>query len=388
MGLDSHDQLEVRFDGAGNIAELNAPGPWRDVMEGVLTRRRMLGSTAGALLGGSFLAACGGGDDDSGSAGGSPSAIGEGQTIGYLVNGINEFSQCELTGVLKTLEKTQYKLLARQSNYNGREEIANAESLLSQGLDALHITSATTQSTARVALRAHELGIEALTFAYWSEPTPADDVYLGVFETDNIAGADQIQEYIAQTVPEGGEIVVVSGVLGQGFTEQFSDGLAKAFEDSSWEIVAEQPANYNRREAIDVITPMLDAHPDANIIISMSAEMGVGIADVLEKSDRLDIVHVTSDANHELVAKMKIGSIDATRYLSPAETGVSPIRMLRAFLEQEKRPGKLVTALNQQMVTVKDLSKNAGPNVINPELTPSLGIICYDKLLDKALALV
>jgi ABC-type sugar transport system substrate-binding protein len=125
---------------------------------------------------------------------------------------------------------------------------------------------------------------------------------------------------------------------------------------------------------------MLTGNPDAKIIVSDATEMGVGVASFLERTNKKDIVNITSDSNHELVRYLRNGYIAAVRYASPAEGGVLSAMAIRQFLETGKKPPHKMRQPHQ-MVTKADLTPATKSWLINPNLKPASGYICYDPLL-------
>ncbi|MGA9275993.1 substrate-binding domain-containing protein, partial [Ilumatobacter sp.] len=119
-----------------------------------------------------------------------------------------------------------------------------------------------------------------------------------------------------------GKIVVVQGVLGQGFSEQLDQGLDEALEGSGFEVVVREQGFFDRTTAIDVVSTAYQAHPDLSGIVSYSASMSNGIAQWLQDNDKEGVVHVGSDCDDELVEWLKTPYLEASRYYSSAQTGL------------------------------------------------------------------
>jgi ABC-type sugar transport system substrate-binding protein len=171
----------------------------------------------------------------------------------------------------------------------------------------------------------------------------------------------------------------------------FNAGIEKAL-GPNWKIADIQPGNYVRSDSIDAVQTMLTAHPDAKVIVSYAAEMGVAVASYLKRAGRDDIVHVTSDSNHEMTSWMENGFIKADRYLSASQTGEMTTMMLRNFLEKNQKPATFIVEQPQRMITAKDFEPaSPPPGVVNKDLDPddpAFGVYAYEDLLPEAKKLI
>jgi ABC-type sugar transport system substrate-binding protein len=333
-----------------------------------LTRRRLLQAGAGLAVSGSLLAACGGDDDDEGSGGGRP---GEGQTIGVSLNGLVPYTQCVTTGVYKALAGSAYEVVVLEAQFQTAKELANIENLVNQGVDAIVIQPNTVESATRGARIANERGIPCSN-CLWPGPGEGDRYFAGVVELPNEEGGRLIGRWLLENVSGGGEIILVTGVLGQGFSERLNKGLKEVVGASNGKlrIVAQQPGNFDRKTAIDVVQNALEANPNANIIVDYAAVMGNGIARFLQGEGLDNITHVTSDADEEMLKWIKTPYLKATRYYSSAETGRIATEIVRKALEEDTdRVEPFAQKVPQDMRT--------GETIDRPPP------FCYDQFLDR-----
>ena len=248
----------------------------------------------------------------------------------------------------------------------------------------------TVQATSQAVLKAKAAGVPCVN-QFYSGKTPGDSAYIGVLQTNNTTGGKLVADYVMEAVPDGGKVLIVMGNVGQGFSEVFTAGIKKALRPD-WSVADVQPGNYVRSDSIDAAQTMLTAHPDATVIVSYAAEMGVAVASYLKRAKRDDIVHVTSDSNHEMVRWMQEGFIKANRYLSASQTGELTTIMLRDFLEKNKKPASFVTDQPHRIITAEDFEPaSPPPGVVNKNLDsndPGFGIYAYEDLLPEAKKLV
>ena len=281
-----------------------------------LTRRRLVGAGAGALLAATALGSTVARGATSTAAAG---AVGEGKTIGLIVIGVNQYVQCLATGVLEELSTTKYNMIGINSVFDPSKEVAGFQTLISRKVDGILVLPVTPQSAARGTLAASKAGIPVVNLA-WAKPTAADKIFKARIRIDNLKGGGLIADWIGKNT-QPGEIVVVEGLPGNEFNDQLLLGLKTGIAKlgGGWKIAGVQPGAYARDKSITAVQNLLTAHPKAKIVVDFAAEMGAGIASYLERQRLKDIVHITSDANPEMPSWMKKGTIAGVRFYSSAE---------------------------------------------------------------------
>lgn len=340
-------------------------------------RRRFLLGAAGIAVGGGLLAACGsdaktpaattGGTTGgttagttpgttAGAAGGKPGPS-EG-LIGLTLNGLNDYTKGVATGVYKALSGTKYTLEVVQVNYDAAQELSAAESFLAKGIVGLVIQPNTAESAGAAAEKAVAKGVPAGN-CIWPGPSGADKFFVGVAELDSVEGGRLLGEYLkANATP--GKICVVQGVVGQGFSERIDEGLDKALQGTGFSVVVREQGFFDRTKAVGVVEQAFQAHPDLGIIVAYSASMSNGIAQWLKDQGKDKVLHVSSDADEEMVGWMKTPYLAATRYYSSAQTGLIAANAVLASLKGEKP--KFRTVVEQVIATSADIDKVVAAN--------------------------
>jgi ABC-type sugar transport system substrate-binding protein len=310
-----------------------------------LSRRQILRAGAGALA--SFgalgaLAACG--DDADSSPAGAGGRPGEGKTIALSLNGFNTYDQNTAEGVLKALAGTAYKLIGAEAAFDASKESANIKQLIARQPDGLIILAASADGASRAAVEAKEQGIPVISQLWFPTDAEADEVYLAAFAIESETHGRQSVEFIAKTkgITEG-KILEVTGLDAQPLSEGYKQGFKQALKAyPGLEVASSQQGFYTADGALKAFKPMLSAHPDAKVVIDYAAEMGVAIAQELERQGRKDILHLTSDGNDRMVPWLKKAGgvyLAGDRWFSAADQGVASVNVLRAKLERDEDPG-------------------------------------------------
>lgn len=262
--------------------------------------------------------------------------------IGLTLNGLNDYTKGVTTGVYKALEGSGYDLEVVQVNYDSAQELAAAEAFIAKGVVGLVIQPNTAESAGAAAAAAKAKGIPTGN-CIWPGPSDADQYFDGVAELDSVEGGRLIGEYLkANATP--GKIVVVQGVVGQGFSEKIDEGLDEVLAGTEFEVVVREQAFFDRTQAVGVVETAFQAHPDISIIVAYSASMSNGIAQWLKDQGKDAIVHVSSDADEEMITWMKTPYLVATRYYSSAQTGLIAANAVLAKLRGETPEFRTVIA--------------------------------------------
>ncbi len=179
----------------------------------------------------------------------------------------------------------------------------------------------TAESAGAGAQAAQEAGLPVGN-CIWPGPSDADEFFTSVAQLDSVEGGRLIGNYLLESGPGSGKVVVVQGVVGQGFSERIDEGLDEVLADSDYEIVVREQGFFDRAAAVDVVQNALQAHPDTAVIVDYAAAMSNGICQYLETEGIENILHVTSDADEEMVSWFGTPYLAATRYYSSAQTGL------------------------------------------------------------------
>ncbi|MCW2582231.1 MAG: hypothetical protein JWQ53_1021 [Klenkia sp.] len=313
---------------------------------------RLGGFIGGGIALSGVLAACGGSSDEGGSGG---AGDGAGRNIGISLNGNNAYSSYVTEGVLKALEGTGYGFVGVQNNFDSSTELSNVQNLLSQGIAGLVTLPADAATIARAAELCAQQDVPVGN-ALWPGESDADQYFAGVAALDSVEGGRLIGEWLlANATP--GPIIVVQGIVGQGFSERIDEGLDAALEGSGFTVAVREQGFFARDTATTIVESGLQANPGVTAIVAYAASMSNGIAAYLEASGIQDITHVSSDADEEMFTWLGTPYLTASRYYSAAQTGLLAAQAVLASLDggdvtfQGTVDQVIVTAENADQVT-------------------------------------
>lgn len=304
--------------------------------EGIADRRigrRQLLQGMGAMGGmiglGGLLSAC----SSSSKASGTTTSTGatRGGVIGISLNVNNAYASYVAEATEYAFRGTPYTFRGVQNDADAATELSNIESLIAAGIKGLVILPVNANTAAKGAELCHNAGI-FYGNALWPGPSSADKYYTAVADLNENVGGHLIGNWLkANATP--GKMILIEGILGQGFSGPITAGLNEALKGSGFEIVVQQQGFYSSATAASIVQTGLQAHPDVNTIVTYAASMSDGVAAYLKSEGITHITHVASDCDETLLTYFGTPYLKATRYYSAAQTGLVVANAVREALE-------------------------------------------------------
>lgn len=154
--------------------------------------------------------------------------------------------------------------------------------------------------------------------------------------SDNVAGGKQAAESLAESIGEEGDILVLQGIAGSSASrdrgEGFAEGIA-AFPNIN--VVAQQTANFDRTEGLDVATNLLQAHPTVKAIFAENDEMALGAIEALGARAGEEVMVVGFDGTDDGLRSVDEGRMVATIAQQPSELGAQAVEQAQIILDGE-----------------------------------------------------
>lgn len=189
------------------------------------------------------------------------------------------------------------------------------EDLITQKVDIIIINPVDSTAIASSVQKANEANIPVICVDRGSE----DGEVLSLVASNNVEGGKMAGEFILEKVGENAEVIQLEGIPGASSTRERGQGFEEATKDKI-NLVASQPANFDRAEGLTVMENLLQAHPDVKAVFCQNDEMALGASEAIKASGK-DIVIVGFDGNDDAVEAVKNGELAATVAQQPKEMG-------------------------------------------------------------------
>ncbi|QWB25440.1 MULTISPECIES: substrate-binding domain-containing protein [Streptomyces] len=171
--------------------------------------------------------------------------------------------------------------------------------------------------------------------------------------SDNVAGGELAAKSIGEKLGGKGKIVILQGQAGTSAARERAAGFEKGLKAfPGIQVVAQQPADFDRTKGLDVMSNLLQAHPDVQGVIAANDEMALGAIKALGSKAGKSVSVVGFDGTPDGLKAVEGGSLYASVAQQPSQLGkIAVDNALKALKgkkveETVKVPVKVVTKEN------------------------------------------
>ncbi|MFJ8144744.1 substrate-binding domain-containing protein [Streptomyces sp. NPDC096094] len=171
--------------------------------------------------------------------------------------------------------------------------------------------------------------------------------------SDNVEGGELGAKALAEKLGGKGTIVILQGQAGTSASRERGAGFAAGLKDyPGIKVVAKQPADFDRTKGLDVMTNLLQAHPDIDGVFAENDEMALGAIKALGSKAGESVQVVGFDGTPDGLKAVREGTLFASVAQQPRELGrIAVENALRAadgkkVEKMVKVPVKVVTKEN------------------------------------------
>jgi ABC-type sugar transport system substrate-binding protein len=259
------------------------------------------------------LAGCG---TDGGSSGGGQQG---GAKIGMSVSTLNNPFFVQLRdGAQAQATKLGAALTVTDAQNDPSQQVNQVQNFTSQGMQAIIINPVDSNAAAPAVTLAERAGIPVIA---------ADRGVTGAevaqtVASDNVAGGKLAAEELAAQMGEKGQVIVLQGTPGTSASRDRGQGFeqgVKAFPNIR--VVARQPADFDRTKGLDVMTNLLQSHPDVTGVFAENDEMALGAIKALGDRAGRQVKVVGFDGTPDGLTAIQNGTLAASIAQQPRLLG-------------------------------------------------------------------
>jgi len=302
-----------------------------------MNRTRVIGALGACVVLAVAGAGCG---EDEQAGSGEPAKAKEEQPVRVAVvmaSLDNAFYVAQKKGVEEEAERqpgAEVSVTAGRQRASSDEVISLIEDALAKDVDAIAVNGSDTKPLLPVLRRVIEADVPLVLF-----DAPADELkgsYATYVGTDNEAGGRAAGEWLAEEMPDGGNVGLVLCVASHPVTRARVKGFEDGLGGGAFKIVARGDANCDREQGRKVMEDMISAHPDLDAVFSSSDTQSFGAIEALEAAKQ-DPAFVSFDAQPEAVEAIKAGKvIDASSGWSARTIGSEAVKAAVAAARGEQ----------------------------------------------------
>ncbi|SHF83448.1 ribose-binding protein [Modicisalibacter ilicicola DSM 19980] len=250
-------------------------------------------------------------------------------------------------GAQQKAEELGHELIVLDSGNDAARELSNVEDALSRDIDLLMMNPTDSDAAVSGVRSANARDVPVITL----DRSANGGNVASHIASDNVAGGKLAGEFVVEQLGGEGKVVQLEGVPGASATRDRGEGFTTAIDNAEGvELVASQPANFNRTEGLNVMENLLQAHPEIDAVFAQNDEMALGAQRALAASGKEDMVLVGFDGTDAGIQAVENGQMAATVAQQPARIGelgvVTADKLLKGESVEDNIPVplKLITA--------------------------------------------
>ena len=263
-------------------------------------------------------------------------------TIAMVVSTLNNpFFVSMKEGAENKAQELGYKLIVLDSQNDPSKELSNVEDLVIRGVKTILINptdSAAVVNAIRVANRAE---IPVLTL----DRGAARGEIVSHIASDNVAGGEMAGKFISEKIGKDARVIQLEGIAGTSAARERGQGFMNAVKSEAMDLLASQPADFDRTKGLNVMENMLASKPNTQAVFAQNDEMALGAVRAVQASGK-DILIVGFDGTDDGIAAVKRGLLGATIAQQPGligEIGVeSAVKLLKGQAVDKNIPVPLM----------------------------------------------
>lgn len=232
----------------------------------------------------------------------------------------------------------KYSHLEPDKETNSADQVAKVQDSIQRGVQAISICSVNDEALVQAVKKANDAKVPI--FVHNSiTPVPGGvvEAYIGYDEREGGRKCGEKAVELLKAKYGGvarGKVAILDGTSGV-HTDQRAGGFKEALKGTQITVVAEQSANWLRKEGADRTTEFLQKYPDLDLVFGCSDAMAQGASKAAEQAGK-SLLTIGLDGNPDALADVKAGKLTATLVVYPREMGRRIIETMEKRLKGEK----------------------------------------------------
>ncbi|MGA5657384.1 ribose ABC transporter substrate-binding protein RbsB [Rahnella contaminans] len=256
-------------------------------------------------------------------------------TIALVVSTLNNpFFVSMKDGAQKEADKLGYNLVVLDSQNNPAKELANVQDLTVRGTKLMLINPTDSDAVGNAVAMANQAKIPVITL----DRQATKGVVASHVASDNAFGGQMAGDYMAKKLGDNAKVIELEGIAGTSVARERGKGFAQAAEKHHFQILASQPADFDRTKGLNVMQNLLTAHQDVQAVFAQNDEMALGALRALQTAGKTDVLVVGFDGTEDGIKAVNGGKMGATVAQRPEQIGVIGVQTADKVLKGEKVP--------------------------------------------------
>jgi len=235
--------------------------------------------------------------------------------LGLAVSTLNNPFFVDLKdGAESMAEEMGVEILTVDAQDDAASQLSSVEDLLIKQIDVLIVNPVDGNAVVSAITAANDAGVPVITVDRGAE---GGDVVSHI-ASDNVAGGEMAGDFIAEQLGEEGKVVELQGIPGTSAARDRGEGFNKAMDKySGMEVIARQPAGFDRAEGMTVMENILQGNPEIDAVFAHNDNMALGAMEAIAAAGRSDEIMIVGfdaiDDARDAVAEGKMAATVAQK---------------------------------------------------------------------------
>lgn len=239
-------------------------------------------------------------------------------TIAMVVSTLNNpFFVTMKEGAEKKAKALGYNIIVLDSQNDPAKELANVEDLTVRGVKVLLINPTDSAAVANAVAMANRSNIPVITLDRGAEKGNV----VSHIASDNVAGGKMAGDFIAQKVGKQAKVIELEGIAGTSAARDRGQGFKQAVAEHQLNLLAAQPADFDRTKGLNVMENLLAAQPTVQAVFAQNDEMALGALRALQATGKDQVLVVGFDGTEDGIKAVSRGKLGATIAQQPELIG-------------------------------------------------------------------
>ncbi|EYU13743.1 ribose ABC transporter substrate-binding protein RbsB [Photorhabdus aegyptia] len=254
-------------------------------------------------------------------------------TIALVISTLNNpFFVTMKDSAQKEADKLGYDLIVLDSQDNPAKELANVQDLTVRGTKLMLINPTDSDAVGNAIMMANNAKIPVITL----DRIANKGTVVSHIASDNRLGGKIAGDFIAEKLGNEAKIIQLEGIAGTSAARERGEGFNKVAQEHKFNVLASQPADFDRTKGLNVMQNLLTAHPAVQAVFAQNDEMALGALRALQTAGKSDVLVVGFDGTGDGIKAVQSGKLGATIAQRPDQIGIVGVQTANKVLKGEK----------------------------------------------------
>lgn len=254
-------------------------------------------------------------------------------TIALVISTLNNpFFVTMKDSAQKEADKLGYDLIVLDSQDNPAKELANVQDLTVRGTKLMLINPTDSDAVGNAIMMANNAKIPVITL----DRIANKGTVVSHIASDNRLGGKIAGDFIAEKLGNEAKIIQLEGIAGTSAARERGEGFNKVAQEHKFNVLASQPADFDRTKGLNVMQNLLTAHPAVQAVFAQNDEMALGALRALQTAGKSDVLVVGFDGTGDGIKAVQSGKLGATIAQRPDQIGIVGVQTANKVLRGAK----------------------------------------------------